>query len=52
MLTRIPDDLLQPDDRLEAPVEAAGLGDVHFHDLRHTGNTFAAASGAGIKDLG
>ena len=31
--------------------EAAGLGDVHFHDLRHTGNTFAAASGAGIKDL-
>ena len=31
--------------------KAAGLGDVHFHDLRHTGNTFAAASGAGIKDL-
>ena len=31
--------------------EAAGLGDVHFHDLRHTGNTFAAASGVGIKDL-
>jgi integrase len=22
-----------------------------FHDLRHTGNSFAAASGAGIKDL-
>jgi integrase len=31
--------------------EAAGVGDVHFHDLRHTGNTFAAASGVGIKDL-
>ena len=31
--------------------EAVGLGDVHFHDLRHTGNTFAAASGVGIKDL-
>jgi integrase len=27
------------------------VGDVHFHDLRHTGNTFAAASGVGIKDL-
>jgi hypothetical protein len=24
---------------------------VHFHDLRHTGNAFAAAGGAGIKDL-
>jgi integrase len=24
---------------------------LHFHDLRHTGNTFAAASGAGLKDL-
>ena len=31
-------------------VETAGLGNVHFHDLRHTGNTFAAASVAGIKD--
>ncbi|MET8291978.1 hypothetical protein ABZV80_43680 [Streptomyces sp. NPDC005132] len=25
---------------------AAGLGDVHFHDLRHTGNTLAATGGA------
>jgi integrase len=32
-------------------VEAVGLPGVHFHDLRHTGNTFAAASGIGIKDL-
>jgi len=29
-------------------VDAEGL---HFHDLRHTGNTFAAVSGAGLKDL-
>ena len=29
-------------------VGAAGL---HFHDLRHTGNQFAANSGAGLKDL-
>lgn len=32
-------------------IEGAGLGEVHFHDLRLTGNTFAAASGAAIKDL-
>ena len=31
--------------------EAVGAPDVHFHDLRHTGNTFAAASGVGIRDL-
>jgi integrase len=31
--------------------EAVGARGLHFHDLRHTGNTFAAASGAGIKDL-
>ena len=24
---------------------------LHFHDLRHAGNYFAAASGAGLKDL-
>jgi integrase len=29
-------------------IRAEGL---HFHDLRHTGNTFAATGGAGIKDL-
>jgi integrase len=28
-----------------------GAGGLHFHDLRHTGNTFAASGGAGIKDL-
>jgi integrase len=31
----------------------AGLGeqDVHFHDLRHTGNHLAAATGASTKEL-
>ena len=24
---------------------------LHFHDLRHTGNQFAARSGAGLRDL-
>jgi len=31
-----------------ALISAEGL---QFHDLRHTGNTFAAVGGAGIKDL-
>jgi integrase len=25
--------------------------DLHFHDLRHTGNTFAASSGASLREL-
>jgi integrase len=30
----------------------AGIGeDVHFHDLRHTGNTLAANTGASIREL-
>jgi integrase len=32
-------------------VAAIGAPGLHFHDLRHTGNMFAAASGAGLKDL-
>jgi hypothetical protein len=28
-----------------------GLPGLHFHDLRHTGNQFAANSGAGLRDL-
>lgn len=32
-------------------VEEAGLGDVHFHDLRHTGNTLAATGGATTREL-
>lgn len=30
---------------------AAGLAGVHFHDLRHTGNTLAAANGANLREL-
>ena len=32
-------------------VRSIGAEGLHFHDLRHTGNTFAAAGGASIKDL-
>src|SRR5450755_1982397 len=32
-------------------VKSIGAEGLHFHDLRHTGNTFAASGGAGIKDL-
>jgi hypothetical protein len=32
-------------------VRAIGAEDLHFHDLCHTGNAFAAASGAGLRDL-
>jgi integrase len=28
-----------------------GLPDLHFHDLRHTGNTMAVAQGASLKEL-
>ena len=31
--------------------ERAGLPGFHFHDLRHTGNTLAAATGASLADL-
>jgi integrase len=31
--------------------EKVGLGDFHFHDPRHTGNTMAAATGASTKEL-
>ena len=30
---------------------AAGVPDLHFHDLRHTGGTLAAATGASLKEL-
>ncbi len=29
----------------------AGLSGFHFHDLRHTGNTLAASTGASTKEL-
>ena len=30
---------------------SVGLSGFHFHDLRHTGNTLAAASGASTREL-
>jgi integrase len=32
-------------------VRSIGAEGLHFHDLGHTGNTFAAASGARLRDL-
>ena len=32
-------------------VESMGKVGLHFHDLRHTGNTLAAQSGASTRDL-
>ncbi len=32
-------------------VAAIGMSGLHFHDLRHTGNAWAATSGAGLRDL-
>ncbi len=32
-------------------VESIGMPCLHFHDLRHTGNHFAAGSGGGLRDL-
>ncbi|WP_245719082.1 tyrosine-type recombinase/integrase [Micromonospora rhizosphaerae] len=34
-----------------ASATAAGLPGFHFHDLRHTGNTLAAGTGASLADL-
>jgi integrase len=32
-------------------VAEIGVPNLHLHDLRHTGNTLAASSGASLKDL-
>jgi integrase len=32
-------------------VESVGVPGLHFHDLRHTGNTLAARTGASLADL-
>ena len=32
-------------------MKAAGLSPVHFHDLRHTGNTLTADAGANLREL-
>jgi integrase len=29
----------------------AGLPDIHFHDLRHTGNILTATAGASLREL-
>ena len=34
-----------------AALDAAGLVGIHFHDLRHTGNTLAAEAGASLREL-
>ena len=34
-----------------AALKTAGLADLHFHDLRHTGNTLAATAGATLREL-
>lgn len=31
--------------------DAVGMPELHFHDLRHTGNTMAASQGASLKEL-
>ena len=31
--------------------ESVGMPDLHFHDLRHTGGTLSAATGATLKEL-
>lgn len=35
----------------DAARKAAGMPDVHLHDLRHTGNTLAAETGATLREL-
>jgi integrase len=32
-------------------LKAAGLPAIHFHDLRHAGNTLAASAGASLREL-
>ncbi|MGE5287483.1 MAG: tyrosine-type recombinase/integrase [Micromonosporaceae bacterium] len=32
-------------------LQMAGLSGIHFHDLRHTGNNLAAATGASLREL-
>ncbi|MGH3157171.1 MAG: tyrosine-type recombinase/integrase [Streptosporangiaceae bacterium] len=34
-----------------AAVEAVGLTGIHFHDLRHAGNTLTAEAGANLREL-
>jgi integrase len=36
---------------LPTPIRLAGLPGIHFHDLRHAGNTLAADAGASLHEL-
>jgi integrase len=36
---------------LDPAVKTAGVAGLHFHDLRHTGSTWAAETGATLRDL-
>nr|WP_307845262.1 tyrosine-type recombinase/integrase [Planomonospora sp. ID67723] len=36
---------------LTKAIKDAGLPAIHIHDLRHTGNTLAAMTGASLKEL-
>jgi integrase len=42
---------VSPSSRIGGAVTAIGAPGLHFHDLRHTGNTLAAAGSAGLRDL-
>ncbi|MFJ6580694.1 tyrosine-type recombinase/integrase [Streptomyces sp. NPDC091368] len=39
------------DDWTAARTKARVSGDVHFHDLRHTGDTLASSAGASTREL-
>jgi Phage integrase family len=41
----------QPCDELEKERHRDWCTNLHFHDLRHTGNTLAAATGSSLRDL-
>ncbi|MGI5155875.1 tyrosine-type recombinase/integrase [Microbispora sp. CA-102843] len=36
---------------MERDDQEVGVPGLHFHDLRHTGNTIAASAGASLRDL-
>ena len=36
---------------LPTPIRLAGLPGIHFHDLRHAGNTLTADAGASLREL-
>lgn len=38
-------------DRWATALDATELADIHFHDLRHSGNTWAASTGASLSEL-